>query len=397
MSMSDSVPALPDAQSPNLHLDHPTAAECHLIWKLTFHTWRDALTQSSYLEESAYLTSVPLAKDGGMTLWLLIDKDLTPGQRPILCSCETFRKHTLLSDSEGNVIKVILHGVASVFCDPAYRGRGYARRMMRELGEVLKTWQTETVKCVGSVLYSDIGKTYYAELGWHALPHNTTIGFHSMVASEPLVARKVLDGDLDYLCDEDEAMIRKAMADRSKAKRSMMILPDQEHMRWHHRKAEFACEKLFGKQPKIKGAIAGQPGNRIWVIWTHRYYGDPESDSSSNTLYILRLVIENQLALDTSSLDKGDLPNDAGQYEMQVQNLKAVLRNAQSEAAEWMLPSVKIWNPTPLVLRLIELTQIEHWKEERKHEGITSLLWYGDGSDSENAPEFSGNEKYAWC
>lgn len=397
MSISDNVPALPDAQSPNIHLDHPTAAERSLIWELTSLAWRDALTQNSYLEESAYLTSVPLAKDGGMTLWVLVDKNLIPGQRPIFSSCETFRKRTLISDTEGNVTKVILHGVASVFCDPKYRRRGYGRRMMRELAEVLQTWQTEGTKCVGSVLYSDIGKTYYAELGWHPLPHNTTIGFHPLVASEPLVARKVLDGDLDCLCDEDEAMIRRTMAGISKAKRTVMVLPDQNHMRWHHKKAEFACEKLFGKQPKIKGAIAGQPGNRVWVIWTHRYYGDPEFDSSNNTLYILRLVIENQRALGTFPPDKGDFPHDAGQSDLQVHNLKAVLQNAQSEAAEWRLPSVKIWNPTPLVLKLIERTQIEHWKEEREHEGITSLLWYDDGSGSENAPEFIGNEKYAWC
>ena len=157
------------------------------------------------------------------------------------------------------------------------------------------------------------------------------------------------------------------------------------------------AKKLFGKHPKIKGAIAGQPGNQIWVIWTHRYYGDPDSDPSSNTLYILRLIIENQLALGTFSLDKGGLPNDAGQSELQVHNLRAVLQNAQSEAAEWRLPSVKIWNPIPPVLRLIERTQIGHWKEEREHEGITSLLWYGDGSDGENAPDFIGNEMYAWC
>ena len=91
------------------------------------------------------------------------------------------------------------------------------------------------------------------------------------------------------------------------------------------------------------------------------------------------------------------MPHDAGQSELQVHNLRSILQNTQSEAAEWRLPSVKIWNPTPLVLKPIERTQIEYWKDEREHEGITSLLWYGDGSDSENAPEFIGNEKYAWC
>ena len=118
MSISDSIAALPDPHSANIHLDHPTAAECYLIWGLTSLEWRDALTRDSYLEESACLTSVPPAKDGGMTLWILVDRDLTPGQRPILCSCETFRKHTLISDTEGNVTKVILHGVASVSAIP---------------------------------------------------------------------------------------------------------------------------------------------------------------------------------------------------------------------------------------------------------------------------------------
>lgn len=57
----------------------------------------------------------------------------------------------------------------------------------------------------------------------------------------------------------------------------MGIVPDHDHMLWHHKKADLAFDKLFGKQPHRNGAIAGQPGNRICAILTHRYYGEPES------------------------------------------------------------------------------------------------------------------------
>jgi predicted GNAT family acetyltransferase len=66
--------------------------------------------------------------------------------------------------------EVITHGVASVYTNTKHRGRGYASRLMRELGEVLLTWKPETTSCVVSVLFSDIGKKFYTKLGWRAFP-----------------------------------------------------------------------------------------------------------------------------------------------------------------------------------------------------------------------------------
>jgi GNAT superfamily N-acetyltransferase len=175
MGSLDTSPTLLLAQSPDLQLAHPTAGECLSIWNLTSSEWRDALSLPLYLEESAYLTSIPLARDGGMTIWILVDKNLPPDQRPILCSCETIRKRSLVSDGKGSVSEMIIHGVASVYCDPAYRGRGYGSRMMQELAEVLRTWQVGDKDCAGSVLYSDIGKDYYADLGWQPSLNNTHI------------------------------------------------------------------------------------------------------------------------------------------------------------------------------------------------------------------------------
>ncbi|KAF6231617.1 hypothetical protein HO173_010149 [Letharia columbiana] len=388
-SLETSWATLPEARSPVLHLSHPTAGECQTVWKLSSLAWTDALSLPQYLEESAYLTTVPLAKDGVMTNWILTDKTLPPDQRPILCSCETFRKRTFLSDTGGNLSENIIHGVASVFCDPVLRRRGYGSRLMRELAEILRTFQAETTKSIGSVLYSDIGKKFYADLGWHPFPINTHIELDPSAAPDAPRATQLLPGNLERLCEEDEAMIRKELTSTSTTGKTRMVLvPDLDHMLWHHKKEEFVCEKLFGKKPQIKGAIVGQAGNRVWAIWTHRFYGDPESASSENTLYILRLVIENQA---TTGI------RDAEQSERQVEQMKAILQAAQGEAAEWKLHRVMMWDPTPLVLELVGRTRIQHRRIEREHEGIASLLWYGEGSGKEDTLEWLGNEKYGWC
>lgn len=388
-SLETSLAALPDAQSPDLHLSHPTAGECQTVWKLGSLAWTDALSLPQYLEESAYLTTVPLAKDGVMTNWILTDKNLPPDQRPILCSCETFRKRGFISDRDGNLTEKIIHGVASVFCDPVLRLRGYGSRLMRELAEILRTFQAETTMSIGSVLYSDIGKKFYADLGWHPFPINNHIELDPSALLEEPRATQILSRDLERLCGEDEGMIRKELTSASpNGKIRMMLVPDLDHMLWHHKKEEFVCDKLFRKQPEIKGAIVGQPGNRMWAIWTHRFYGDPESASSENTLYILRLVVENRATTSASDAEEGD---------SQVEQMRAILQTARAEAAEWKLHRVMLWDPTSLVLELVRRTGIQHRRIEREHEGIASLLWYGEGNGKEDTLEWLGNEKYGWC
>ena len=382
----DDTSALPNAQSPNLHLTHPSTSEFESIYSLSFLAWGDALNLTQYLEESAFLTTVPLAKDGSMSVWALTDKTLPQDHRPILCSCETFRKRTFLTDPKGHFSEVIIHGVASVFCNPKYRGRGYAARLMHELATILPNWQAESKQCIGSVLYSDIGKSYYAKLGWHPFPLNSHIELDSVRIPRLSQGgiRSIVEKDLDQLCRDDEAMIRRAMTSSSSTKTRIMLVPDLDHMLWHHRKEDFACDKLFGKQPQIKGALIGEFNDRMWVIWTHRYYGDPHASSSDNTLYILRIVIENK-------------STDPEHQEHQAEQMRALLWAAQNEAAEWDLPCVKLWDPAHLVQDMVERTGIQHRKVDREEESIASLSWFGEGSGKEDMVEWLGNEKYGWC
>lgn len=329
---------LPDSKSPDLSLRHPTEHECIAIWNNTSAAWIDSLTPQLYLKESFFLTTIPLARDGGMTTWVLVHKDSVPNERQILCSCETFWKHSVTSNTRGQVSDNIVHGIASVFCPLPYRHRGYAGRMMQELVKELYRWQTDNFPCVGATLYSDIGKEYYAKLGWPPNITNSQVELSPKPISWSPLAKAILENDLDDICKRDEALIRSQMSVPTNEIKNtrFTIIPDVDHMGWHIGKEQFATDYLFGKSPTAKGVIAGSPGKEVWATWVHRYYGPLDAEESSNVLYILRLVVE---ADETATR----LPKDATKrpekdvYETQIELLKAVLQAAQAEAAEWKL------------------------------------------------------------
>ncbi|WVO13329.1 hypothetical protein L204_100943 [Cryptococcus depauperatus] len=387
--------ALPHSSSSNLHLTHPTADECVKIWKETFPSWGDSLTLPTYLSESQFLTTVPLAKDGGMTTWILVDKTLAPNQRPILCSCETFRKHSVTSDANGTLKEAIIHGIASVFCPPQYRHRGYGARHMVELAKVLRGWQSEYGKPVGSVLYSDIGNLYYAKLGWKANDSNWHLHFAPVEMEWPARAQEIAMDNLGELCRRDEEMVRVAMEQQDgSSKLRMVVLPDLDHILWHISKEEFACQYIFGKTPRVKGAMAGIPGQQVWVVWTHRYYKHPREQIFSNVLYILRLVMEGD---ETANKAHGIQEKCQSMVvEERVASLHAVLQAARLEAAEWKLDHVKLWEPSPLVQSLIARYGPEYMRYDRQEESLASALWY-DEDEVRKDVVWINNEHYAWC
>ena len=293
----------------------------------------------------------------------------------------------------------IVHGVASVFCNPAYRRRGFASRMMSELAEVLRNWQTTAEDCAGSVVFSDIGKTFYAAFGWYAFADNNMhVELHPQRAVTALESAELRAEDLEQLCEKDQELIRSQMKrEWTEGRLQIMLVPDHDHMLWHHKKEDFVCEKLFGRKPTIKGAVVGVPGRRIWVIWTHRFYSNPAAATSDNTLYILRVVVEDQVPTENDFPGLKDSSTETSRSGILTNSLKALLQHAQTEAADWGLGKVCMWHPTPLILALIQQTGLPHRLVDRTDEGIASLLWFGEGSGREDTLEWIGNEKYGWC
>ena len=161
---------LPPSDSPNLALLHPTQEEKVETWKLNGASWRGNLPLPIYLRRETHLESQAFTKDGGITFWILVDSTLPPNERPILGSCESLRKRAFVARA-GRLEDVVSHGIGSVFCNPNYRRRGYAQRMIEELGKKLDTWnQKDGKKTDFTVLYSDIGKVrkMMGILSWHS-------------------------------------------------------------------------------------------------------------------------------------------------------------------------------------------------------------------------------------
>lgn len=156
---------LPRGDSKTLQLVHPTEEEKAIQFKLNGAEWRGALSLPTYLRREEALSSQALTCNGGITYWILIDTaldgnplDPSSGTRLPLASCETYRKKALVW-RDGKLEETVCHGIGSVFCAPHLRRRGYAQRMMQELGKALRTHQMlEENENLFSVLYSDIGK-----------------------------------------------------------------------------------------------------------------------------------------------------------------------------------------------------------------------------------------------
>ena len=159
--MPSSTVNLPSSDSPHLRLVHPNEDEKTATWILNGQVWRGQLSLPAYLRREVHLANQPFTRHGGITYWILVDTSPASSSRnrTILASCESLRKRALVAREGQPVREVISHGIGSVFCDPAFRGKGYARRMLSELGKILDTWQQQDEnKADFTVLFSDIGK-----------------------------------------------------------------------------------------------------------------------------------------------------------------------------------------------------------------------------------------------
>lgn len=149
---------LPKSDAPTLVLRNPTREEQQATWTLNGQAWRGPMSIDSYIRRERHLLSQDLLRDGGITFWILVDKSAPPNHRPILASCESIRKRALITREAGQVEEVTSHGICSVFCNPKFRGKGYAQRMIKELAKKLDTWQQEDGRRADfTVLFSDIG------------------------------------------------------------------------------------------------------------------------------------------------------------------------------------------------------------------------------------------------
>lgn len=382
--------SLPSASSPTLVLAHPSEAEQVRTWTQTRPWWGASYTPEAYVARERFLLRVPLARDGGITQWILIDGAAPAGggARPVLASCETLRKRALVrGPADGVVRDVWAHGVASVFTYPEFRRQGYATRMMTLLAEHLAGREAARPgDAAFSVLFSDIGTKFYAELGWRAY-ESTHLSFPARPAapdSSPAVATPILDADLPALAELDERIIRDQISRPAPdpAMTRVAILPDLDTLRWHFSREAFMSDHLFAASPTVHGALyspLGAPSSRVWGLWSRNQTGGKEH-VEKNTLDFLRFVIEDETISD----------------EELSRAIRAIVNAAQNEAQKWLCTSMNLWNPHGRVRKLAAaMEDLEARFVVRDNDSITSLQWLGPNSVTE--VDWVANEKFEWC
>lgn len=409
---------LPPGDSPNLTLVRATPSERIESIKLNSSAWKGPLDVQTYIDRENHLSQQRLVKDG-LTCWILVDRteqQQNNKNRTILSSCETYRKRAFLAYN-GRVEDVPTFGVGSVYCRPEFRGKGYARRMVEELsrkfdlGEVDGGYQDgveigngngngnkkkiEEKRAVFSVLFSDIGKTFYAQFGWTPFQSShISLSPISKAAYESLSPRntglpqaRILYADdvrncmcSDKIIQKERELLRKD-SENSPNKVIVGIAPDFDHYLWHWAREEFYAEKLFPDSrmdpPVIKGAGVDAAG--VYCTWNRNFGEIPQE----NTLFILRWVY--------------DEPTSPAETQAKIEAMAAILRRAQFEAHQWNMQRVEFWNPTPLMLKAVAMVDPTADVVHREKSSIASLKWNGAEHGLGNDVEWRWNEKYAWC
>lgn len=382
---------LPLGDSPDLVLVPATPEERIKSIRLNSTAWKGRLDVETYIARENHLYQQRLVKDG-LTCWLLVDRREPEGQRTILSSCETYKKKALLAH-HGKVEDIATHGVGSVYCRPEHRGKGYAKRMMQELCTKLETWQMENEprsRSLFSVLFSDIGKNFYAQFGWKPFP-SSHISLPPISREEydlssranlPKARTLVADDVRKCMCS-DRVLQKERESLRAASEKTpiahVAILPDFDHFVWHWAREEFYAEKLHDDQapPLIKGA--GEDKAKVYCAW-NRNFGETPQD---NTLFILRWVY--------------DEPTTPEETEATAKAMAAILRRAQLEAHEWDMAKVDVWNPTPLLQKAVAMLDSPAELVHREKSSIASLRWTGAAQGLGEEVEWLWNEKYAWC
>ncbi|KAI5300968.1 hypothetical protein KEM55_003596 [Ascosphaera atra] len=385
---------LPPADSPNLVLVSGTDHEKVKCRETNGVEWAGRLTMEQYKEREAVVEARTLVHTG-CTAWILTDKNLPPDERPIYASCETTARPAWVAH-KGVVEETRSHAVGTVFCPAKYRGKGYASRMLTELGKILETYQNEhTVYKHGvfSTLWSDIGKKFYTKLGWEPYPS-------AHYALDPLGADEYVQllhgttgfdvGAITDLTREDvkETMCspdalektRNTLLEASKASDNAQVAlkPTYEQLAYSWTREEYTCEQLVtGKAtafPSAKGAAVKDAN--VYMAWALAYYAKQEED----TLYILHIQHDQN-------------PKDE---QATVKALAACLIRAQAEAKEWNMHAVKVWNASPLTEKAVKLIDPNRQIVHRENDHVSSLRWYGKDLGLGEKPDWWWIERYAW-
>ncbi|QDS70304.1 hypothetical protein FKW77_008173 [Venturia effusa] len=338
-----------------------------LVWTLNAQSWAAPISTEGHITRERFLSKQALTGDNWRTFVLFRQED------EIIASCEAFEKEILISDKDG-FRKERGYGIASVFTNPKYRRQKMASLLLVSVAE----WMDGQGGGALSVLYSDIGKTYYEKLGW--TPYSTRqLVLDSKIDSPDNVdipgVHALRDEQVEELCREDIAALEKEFSQPVEPDDHIHIAftPSVHQIQWHFVREHYMAKALFDREESsCRGAIA--QSRRAWLIWY--------LDLVERKCEVQRIVL----------LDKHE-------RERNVSEVVNLLRFAHQEAKPWGINQVIVWNPSEDVTeagrRLAEKFEGIESKIEERDSSIPALRRQ-HGESTANL-HWKHNEYYAWC
>jgi GNAT superfamily N-acetyltransferase len=270
----------------------------------THVAWGGSLTLEQYLQRERVMRATPFCRRG-LRQWVLRSGDI------VEASLET---HAL--DVVANGRRGVGHGIASVYVEPARRGRGNAIELCRRVHETLK--QEGALLCL---LMSEVGARFYEKLGYVARPLFLR-RYAAATDGESHGARP----PWELLTEADVA---SALAARKLPAQPLRVEVGTEHLLWHMTRSRYYAAVLkprplvhFGARagdamalwaPDLRddvlriltlypGALLSTPG----AVFTPR---SPEGEAVRNVLHAARAVARE---LGISAVEVWENPQNAG-------------------------------------------------------------------------------------
>ncbi|KAL7751277.1 hypothetical protein RI367_003136 [Sorochytrium milnesiophthora] len=351
------------------HILVKASAEQHRrTWDNTYAEWGIKLTLDQYRDREQTLLNTPMAKEC-LTGWVLVEQaDANTPDAAFVASCETYKVQAVVAWPVGNTAdfhtrQMDVWSVASVYVPPQHRGKGYAQEMMRQLRERIVGMTPEQGDptapfTYASTLYSDIGKQFYARLGWSVHPSIAAVAVLGTVTHahipETLKIQDITSETISELVDLDNAVMvtRQSLA----TDRVYFYIPlTRARLEWRMARSQFYCSAFGLPAPRRLGVRVNLPdaGSSAWILWAHHPH--------ASTLYVLRVH------LDISTRDPEQLLDVA----------VALLRAAETEAAAFGLSKIELFAPDPTVRQIIAdhpARLAAKWQVMERDESFSSLM-----------------------
>ncbi|EGZ24130.1 hypothetical protein PHYSODRAFT_482286 [Phytophthora sojae] len=326
------------------------------------------------------------SQDGAL-FWALVDKPegnpttlsdsgLVAGRDLLYCHCKTLRFPCVYRRSSGEIERGYSYQISSVYTLPEFRKRGLAGFFLTEVAKQLE----QLPQALVSVLYSDVGPTFYDKLGWKCHPSKMA----TLEVDHPRNAKAVgnnngsneletllLDHKLEKFLEADNArLVDELSSEEFQGRDAFLILPTRDSIEWQFvNGVHYARVAGFDELPSRGGV---RINDDAFVLWWHNL--------KESTLYV----------------DRARFPDSRDNA---VETTRVLLDAAMQEARKFKLKKVVIWDPPSGLLRdeVHRLVEIE--VADRKLSLSSAMVFYHGNVDESKAtalPHWFCNEKYAW-